>query len=82
MAKHQFIRFQLGISADQFLRVYQGSAKNISTRADDGRLIKFPAQNIKQFLTHEGIYGYFEMELTIEHKFIAIKKLNNLSTQA
>jgi len=82
MAKHQFIRFQLGISAEQFLRVYQGSAKNISTRADDGRLIKFPAQNIKQFLTHDGIYGYFEMELTTEHKFVAIKKLNNLSTQA
>jgi len=82
MAKHQFIRFQLGINADQFLRVYKGSAKNISVRADDGRLIKFPAQNIKQFLTHDGIYGHFEMELTSEHKFVAIKKLNNLSARA
>jgi len=82
MAKHQFIRFQLGINTDQFLRVYQGSAKNISARADDGRLIKFPAQNIKQFLTHDGIYGYFEMELTSAHKFVAIKKINNLSTRA
>jgi len=75
MAQHQFIRFNLGISADQFLLVYQGSAKNISTRADDGRIIRFPAQNIKQFLTRDGIYGYFEMELTGTHKFVAIKKL-------
>ena len=75
MSKHQYIRFQLRLPAEQFLRVYQGSARTISTQAEDGRRIQFPAQNIKQFLTHDGIYGYFEMELTAEHKFIAIKKL-------
>jgi len=75
MSKHQFIRFQLSLSADQYLKVYQGIAKNISIRADDGRRISFPAQNIKPFLTHTGIYGYFEMELTAENKFISIRKL-------
>jgi len=69
------IRFQLNLSADQFLRVYQGHTKAISVQAEDGRRIQFPAQNVKQFLTHDGIFGYFEMQLTAEHKFIAIKRL-------
>ena len=76
MNTHQYIRFQLKLSADQYLKVYQGIAKNISAQADDGRRIAFPAQNIKQFLTHDGIYGHFEMELTAENKFVAIKKLD------
>jgi len=75
MSSHQYIRFRLNISADQYLKVYQGVAKNISVQADDGRRIAFPAQNIKQFLSRDGIYGYFEMELTAENKFVGIKQI-------
>ncbi len=76
MRSNQIIRFKLSLSSEQFLRVYQGTAKNIATRTDDGQLIKFPAQNIKQFLTHDGIYGYFEMEFSPEYKFMGIKRLD------
>ena len=76
MRNNQIIRFKLSLSSEQFLRVYQGTAKDIAARTDDGRLIKFPAQNIKPFLTQNGIYGYFEMEFSPEHKFIGIKRLD------
>lgn len=75
MKQHQLIRFTLQLSYDQFLKVYQGVAKNISVIADDGRRISFPARNIQSFLTKEGIKGYFEMELTAENKFVDITKL-------
>ncbi len=73
---HQFIRFSLHLSYEQYLKVYQGNAKNVSVIADDGRRIAFPARNIQSFLTREGISGYFEMELTAENKFVAIKKIH------
>jgi len=76
MNTHQYIRFRLNLSTDQYLKVYQGIAKNITALADDGRRIAFPAQNIKQFLTHDGVYGHFEMELTAENKFVSIRKLD------
>ena len=76
MSQHQFIRFSLQLPYDQYLKVYQGAAKNISVVADDGRRIAFPARNIQSFLTKEGISGYFEMELTAENKFVCIKKLS------
>jgi len=75
MSQHQLIRFSIQLSYDQFLKVYQGIAKNISVVADDGRRVAFPARNIQSFLTREGIKGYFEMELTTENKFVQITKL-------
>ncbi|MGR9115785.1 MAG: DUF2835 domain-containing protein [Gammaproteobacteria bacterium] len=75
MTQHQLIRFSLDLTYAQYLSVYQGVAKTVSVIADDGRRIQFPAGNIQQFLTKQGIHGYFEMELTGQHKFIGIKKL-------
>ena len=72
---HQFIRFSVNLSYDQYLSVYQGVAKNVSVIADDGRRIQFPAGNIQQFLTRQGIQGYFEMELTDDSKFVGIRKI-------
>jgi len=75
MSDHQFIRFKLSISYDQYLAVYQGIAKTVWVIADDGRRIVFPAGNIKHYLTKTGIQGYFEMELNAQNKFLGIKKL-------
>jgi hypothetical protein len=72
----QSIRFSLQISYDQYLRVYQGTAKNISVVADDGRRIAFPAGKVQLFLTRDGINGYFEMVLTAENNFVDIKRLD------
>ena len=79
MSQHQHIRFTLKLSYDQYLQVYQGTAKNISVVADDGRRIAFPARNIQSFLSKDGINGYFEMILTAENKFVSLKKLSQHS---
>jgi hypothetical protein len=69
------IHFSLQLSYGQYLRVYQGAAKQISVIADDGRRIAFPAGNIQSFLTKDGIQGYFEMKLTEKNKFVSLVKL-------
>jgi hypothetical protein len=71
----QYIRFKLAISSDAFLAVYKGHAKSISTIALDGRRVEFSAEKIRQFLSHEGIFGVFEMEVDEESRFISIKRL-------
>jgi hypothetical protein len=76
MHSNQFIRFKLALSYDQYLAVYQGTAKTVTTLADDGRRIVFPAGNIQRFLTKQGIHGHFEMELTGQHKFVGIRRLD------
>ncbi len=76
MNQNQIIRFSLNLEYEQYLRVYQSAAINISVIADDGRRIAFPARNVQSFLTKDGINGYFEMQLTSDNQFISIKKLS------
>lgn len=75
MADYQYIRFKLALSYDQYLAVYQGTAKTVTTIADDGRRIVFPAGNIQRYLSTQGIHGHFEMELTRQNKFVGIRRL-------
>ncbi len=76
MNARQFIRFRLDIDYDQFLAVYRGTAKTVTTLSDDGRRLVFPAGKIQRYLTRTGIKGHFEMELTAQNKFVAIKRLD------
>jgi hypothetical protein len=76
LSNHQHIRFHLNVGYDQFLAVYQGIAKTVVAKTDDGRNISFPAGNVQRFLNKNGIQGYFEIELTEKNKFISIKKLD------
>ncbi|MBL4743779.1 MAG: DUF2835 domain-containing protein [Cycloclasticus sp.] len=74
--KNERLIFKLAMPSEVYLAVYKGYAKNISTVSIDGRRIEFPADKVRQFLTHDGIYGVFEMEISAEQKFLSIKQLS------
>lgn len=67
------IRFQLAISTDEYLAYYQGAIKNIQVRTADNRTIRFPASAIQKFLTHDGIFGTFEIQYDEENKLTGIE---------
>jgi|TARA_R110002096_G_scaffold246654_14_gene439048 hypothetical protein len=72
---NQSLVFKLAIPAEKYLSVYKGLAKTISTLTYDGRRVEFSAEKVRPFLTHDGVYGTFEMHITAEKKFLSIKKL-------
>ena len=67
------IRFRLAISAEEYLAYYQGSAQEIVARSDDNRIVRFPASAIRKFVTHDGIFGRFEITFDENNKLIAIQ---------
>lgn len=69
------IRFHLAIPAEKYLAYYQGKARDIVVRSEDNRNIKFPASAIRSFLTHDGIYGLFEVQLDENNKLIGIEQI-------
>ena len=69
------IRFRLAISAEDYLAYYQGGATEVVTRSDDNRVIRFPANAIRQFVTHGGISGHFEISFDENNKLIAIQRI-------
>jgi adenine deaminase len=72
----QAIRFHLALSSEKYLAYYKGHAQSIQTRSIDNKRIRFPANAIREFLTHEGIYGLFEIQFDENNKLIKINKIS------
>lgn len=70
------IRFRLAISAEEYLAYYQGNARDVVVRSEDGRNIRFPASAIQGFLTHSGIFGTFEITFDENNKLIGVRSVS------
>ena len=70
------IRIRLAISAEDYLAYYQGSARVVVARSEDNRTVRFPASAIRKFVTHDGVFGDFEITFDENKKLIAIHKLD------
>jgi hypothetical protein len=72
----QKIRFQLAIPSEKFMSYYQGNAQNVVVTSIENKTIQFPASAIRQFLSHEGIYGLFEIQFDENNKLIDIIRID------
>ncbi len=70
------VRFRLAISADEYLAYYQGGARDVVARSEDNKTIRFPASAIRKFVTHNGIFGDFEITFDENNKLIAIQSID------
>ena len=70
------LRFRLALSTEKYLEVYKGNARNVLVHCEDNRRIQFPTSAIQKFLTHDGIYGLFEIQFDENNKLIQIIKVN------
>ncbi len=68
------VRFTLHISAHEYQQYYSGSVRNVVVSANDGRIIQFPANILRPFISHDGIHGEFVIEFDDSNKFVSIKK--------
>lgn len=69
------IVFDIHIPADEYIRVYKGSARDVVTRALDGRTVRFPANILQPYLLHAGISGRFCITFDRSGRFQKIEKL-------
>lgn len=76
MKKHTEIFFQLEISADEYLRYYNGTAKYVVTKSIDGRKVQFPVNILQSYITHDGISGRFSLKYDENNKFVSIQKID------
>lgn len=70
------IQINLAISAEEFQCYYTGQAQTVRVRSVDGRMIHFPANRLRPFLDHNGVFGHYELELDNESKLLSISKLD------
>ncbi|MEM7279044.1 MAG: DUF2835 family protein [Pseudomonadota bacterium] len=73
MALHS-VKVHLAISADEYVRVYAGSARNVLASSSDGQTVRFPAHVLRPFVLHDGIFGNFVIRYQSDGKFFDIRK--------
>jgi len=71
----QKITIDLTISADEWLKVYKGTARTVSATSLDGRTMQFPASILQKYVTHFGISGRFDIYFNDAGKFSSITKV-------
>ncbi|MFL0798304.1 MAG: DUF2835 domain-containing protein [Cellvibrionaceae bacterium] len=69
------VDISISISAEEFLKLYSGTAKDVVTTARDGRTIRFPANILRPYVLHDGIRGWFRIYFDKENKFQKIERL-------
>lgn len=65
----------LTIARDEYLKVYQGGAKNVFAHDVNKRSVSFPARILQPFVTHSGISGLFAITFTADGKFRRIERV-------
>ncbi len=65
----------LSIPADEFERLYRGTAKEVLAYSTDGKRIRFPAGILRPFVLHSGVKGVFQIDFDEDNRFKAIKRL-------
>ncbi len=66
------LHLDISLSADEFLRVYQGTANRVLVRSREGRTVSLPARHLQKFLTREGVYGSFVLTFDASGKMISL----------
>lgn len=65
----------VALSAERLRAVYQGRANRILLHSRDGRRVSLPAHHLRPFLTHDGVYGAFELEFSTAGELLGLRHL-------
>lgn len=72
----RLFRFRLVLSTQQVLGFYQGQIKSVVVQADNGLRLQVDLLHFRQYFSHCGLDGYFELLIDGRGKFKALKKIN------
>ena len=70
-----FMIVDLNISAEEYIRWYQGNARAVTAKSRDGRRIQFPASCLQPFVQHAGVKGTFAIYFDENNKLQRVERL-------
>ena len=69
--------FRIAISAERYLAHYQGLVRGVVVTLADGTRLEFPAENLRPFVTHDGIYGQFVLRVDANNKLQSLQRVGD-----
>lgn len=74
-ASRRRYKVDISLSTDQLKAFYAGHVFQVSARDRSGVRLQFPLQSLRPFISHEGVSGTFQIDVTSDNKLKAIRKL-------
>jgi hypothetical protein len=68
-------RFQLAIPAEKYLAYYEGAAQQVVVTLASGQRLQFPADSLRPFVSHDGVYGEFVLRVDANNKLLALERV-------
>lgn len=69
------ITVDIAVSAQDYQSYYSGQIKQVVAYTVDGRRVRFPANILQHVVSHEGVYGRFQIDFDNEGKFLSIVRV-------
>ena len=69
------LRVDIAIPAERYVELYSGRVKNIHAVSWEGLSVQFPGSILHRFITHDGIYGTFDLHFDEHNKLLSVSKL-------
>lgn len=71
------IRFRLEISAQEYLRYYQGEVDSVLVTIIGGKTIQFPASALQKHVDQSGVNGSFRILFDNNNKMVSMERISN-----
>ena len=68
--------FRLALSSEEIMLMYQGHARRLVVRTEQGLTIELGLEKIRIFVATSGVYGYFRLKTQDDHRFISLERIN------
>lgn len=65
---------ELHVRPDDLLDYYRGQARTVHAQAANGQTVNFPASALQQFVTTEGVHGWFRLDFDGHHKLVGLER--------
>lgn len=72
---NRHLEFRLTLSADEILKLYRGTTRDVRCLTDDGTRVRFAARHLRPFVTSEGVHGRFRLRFDADRQFLELTKL-------
>ncbi len=70
-------RFRLSIPAEEYLAYYQGAACEVVVTLNSGVNLQFPAESLRSFVSHVGVYGRFVLRVDDNNKLQSLERVGD-----
>ncbi|MGL4716164.1 MAG: DUF2835 domain-containing protein [Aeromonas sp.] len=68
--------FRLSLSSDEIMLMYQGHARRLIVRSEQGLTLELGIEKIRPFVAINGVHGYFRLKTQDDHRFVSLERIN------